>query len=187
MLIVNMHLKGVRYSDIYHSKSKIFINMVPDFFKSIYQNEELLQSLVRAILIEGIELNQVVLEITENPCPIDDLVEFYLGVEKLRSKGILIAIDDFGTGYSDFSRVAAIKPHYVKVSRELLLYSQIFKNNELRKLAALSRTDNITLVYEGIEYLEQYEFAKSNGARLYQGYLLSKPVHHAISQMPCYF
>ncbi|MFM2598511.1 EAL domain-containing protein [Vibrio fortis] len=187
MLIVNMHLKGFRYSSIYDSRSKLFINMVPSFFKIIYQNEEVLQSLVRAILIEDIKLHQLVLEITESPCPIDDLIEFYLGVDKLRSKGILIAIDDFGTGHSDFSRVAAIKPHYVKVSRELLLYSQIFKNNELRKLAALSQTENITLVYEGIEYLEQYEFAKSNGARLYQGYLLSKPVHHAISQMPCYF
>ena len=186
MLIVNMHLKGFRYSSIYNSKSKLFINMLPNFFKIIYQSEELLYSLVRAVLIEDIQLNQLVLEITESPCPIDDLVEFYLGVEKLRNKGVLIAIDDFGTGYSDFSRVAAIKPHYVKVSRELLLYSQIFRNNELKKLAALSLTDNITLVYEGIEYLEQYEFAKNNGASLYQGYLLSKPARHAISHMPCY-
>ena len=186
MLIVDMHLKGFRYSNIYNSKSKIFININADFILNISKCERKLTNLVNLISVENVHLHQLVLEITENFFPIADLVEAYLSVNRLKDRGFLIGIDDFGTGYSDFSRVATLKPHYIKVSRELLLYSEIFMSDELRKLISLSKINYINLVYDGIEHLEQYEFAKNNGARLYQGYFLSKPIHHAIKKVSFY-
>ncbi|CDT91089.1 EAL domain protein [Vibrio coralliirubri] len=180
LLILSMHLKGFRYSEIYSTNTKLFVNITPTFCKSLYQHQGLLEYLLYSIYLDDLKSEQLVLEITETSCPIDSVESFYRGVNYLKSIGLLIAIDDFGTGCSDFSRVAAVKPNYIKVSRELMLYSQVFKTIDIQKLNALSRLDDIILVYEGIESLSQYEFAKTHGAALYQGYLLSKPKQYSV-------
>ncbi|MEF1280686.1 EAL domain-containing protein [Vibrio fortis] len=173
-----MHIRGFIESEIYNEETKLFLNFSPCFFRALSKQDSLINDCVKHILTTGIKLEQIVVEIVEDYCPIDEITNFYDGINKIRSQGVSLAVDDFGTGWSGFSRVAAISPDYIKVSRELLVASQVGLTEELEELKVICGLKNTMLIYEGIECIEQLELAKAYGSNLYQGYYLSFPRKH---------
>ena len=173
-----MHIRGFVESEIYDEKIKLFLNFSPCFFRALSKQDRLISDCIKHIHTTGIKLEQIVVEIVEDYCPIDEITNFYDGINKIRSQGVLLAIDDFGTGWSGFSRVAAISPDYIKVSRELLVASQVGLTEELEELKVICRLKSTMLIYEGIECIEQLALAKAFGSNLYQVYYLSFPRKH---------
>ncbi|MBQ6025617.1 MAG: EAL domain-containing protein [Lachnospiraceae bacterium] len=88
-----------------------------------------------------------------------------------------ISIDDFGSGINDMSIVDLYAPHIVKLDRELIMDidQNKFKQQYVTQHVAEFHRRGILVVAEGIERKEEFEFLKSIGVDLFQGYYLARP------------
>jgi diguanylate cyclase (GGDEF)-like protein len=150
------------------------LNFSPRHFRSADFDRRLLA------LIEstGVAPHQVRLEVTEgtlmeNPEQIGALFE------RLRSHGLLIALDDFGTGYSSLSYLHKFRLQTLKIDRSFVgdLTSAGHANSEavVRAIMALSNSQALEVVAEGIETEPQRQALIALGCRMGQGYLFARP------------
>ncbi len=88
-----------------------------------------------------------------------------------------ISIDDFGSGINDMSIVDLYAPHIVKLDRELIMDidQNKFKQQFVTQHVQEFHRRKILVVAEGIERKEEFEFLKSIGVDLFQGYYLARP------------
>ncbi|TGK12323.1 EAL domain-containing protein [Leptospira fletcheri] len=160
-------------------KTKMFLNMMPNFLSMVYSGEVLdIKRLHVLHLIEKYEINpaDIVLEITED--------KFEGNIEKLlyivsvfRERGIKIAVDDLGVGFSNLERIGYIHPDIMKVDIKIMresLNRRSFKN-VLAAISEMSQRLGSQLLFEGVETEEELYLALSMGANLLQGFYFSKP------------
>ena len=96
----------------------------------------------------------------------------------LRTSGFNIWLDDFGSGYSSLN---VLKDYQFDVMKIDMKFLSGFNDNEktrmiLKNIVALTKQLNMISLTEGVETQEQYDFLKSIGCDLVQGYLFSKPL-----------
>ena len=117
------------------------------------------------------------LEVTEGAI-IQDTERAIEYLQALRTMGIMLAIDDFGTGYSSLSYLKKLPIHRLKIDRSFI--TDIPKDDDDRVITeaviALGDALNLVVVAEGVEKEEQFEFLKSRGCPVAQGYLFSKAI-----------
>jgi Amt family ammonium transporter len=117
------------------------------------------------------------LELTETVATLDPARANKL-FAKLRSLGIGIAIDDFGSGYSSLSSLKALRFDKIKIDREFV--TRVDTDSECQAICqaiiALGRGLAISVLAEGIERREEYEWLRRHGCRYFQGYYFSKPL-----------
>jgi len=103
-------------------------------------------------------------------------------LEKLRllaEHNITFSIDDFGTGYSSLSYLHRFPVDTVKIDRSFITNMEHDnQTNIVKAIIAMAHGMNIKVVAEGIETQWQYDFLKSEGCDIGQGYLFSKPLSH---------
>ncbi|MCR4658445.1 MAG: EAL domain-containing protein [Lachnospiraceae bacterium] len=89
----------------------------------------------------------------------------------------LLAVDDFGSGINDMERVDIMKPHIVKIDRELISDIDHIpeKQENVKSLVGNFHSKNILVVAEGIERKEEFDFLKALGVDLFQGFYLARP------------
>ncbi len=132
--------------------------------------------LVVEVLSAQHNLAGVVIELTEH-ARIDSYVSLEPTLNRLRASGAMIAIDDAGAGYAGLQHLIGIRPHIIKLDRNLI--SGIDRDETKRALVEMigtfaSRIDAWVLA-EGIEHLGELDAAISLGVPLAQGYLLGRP------------
>ncbi|MCA9290351.1 MAG: EAL domain-containing protein [Phycisphaerales bacterium] len=124
----------------------------------------------------GIDPKQIVLEITERAetAFIDDLLA---RIVDLRAMGFEIAIDDVGAGDSGLNRIAALRPDWLKLDRELVrdIDADLYKQNLIRYFARFARLSNINVIAEGIEREAELWTLMDLGISHAQGFLLGRP------------
>ncbi|MCC6428239.1 MAG: GGDEF domain-containing protein [Phycisphaerales bacterium] len=152
---------------------QLFLNTTPQVFADPRFAETLLQS-VR--LIPGLAPNRIVLEITEraNQQYMEGLEE---QVRLAKASGFQIAIDDVGAGTSGLQRIVALRPHWLKLDRELIenIHEDRVKQHLVRFFLHFSRMSGVRLIAEGVELREELEVLMQLGVNFGQGYLLGKP------------
>lgn len=81
----------------------------------------------------------------------------------LKEMDIRISLDDFGTGYSSFHNLKDLPVDYLKTDRSFLsnALSDHYTRHFLTVLTDLAHTLGLKLIIEGVETLEQREFARS--------------------------
>ncbi|MCR5596103.1 MAG: EAL domain-containing protein [Lachnospiraceae bacterium] len=89
----------------------------------------------------------------------------------------LIAIDDYGTGFNDIHIVELVNPDIVKIDRTLLsgIDTDKYKQANCSAIIETMHAKNLQVVAEGIETEAEFEYMKSIGADLFQGYYLGMP------------
>jgi EAL domain-containing protein (putative c-di-GMP-specific phosphodiesterase class I) len=143
------------------------INVGPD----VLDHPEVLK-----VLSSQRNLSGVVIELTEHT-RIDSYVSLEPALNRLRSAGAMLAIDDAGAGYAGLQHLITIRPHIIKLDRNLIC--GIDRDETKRALVEMigtfaSRIDAWVLA-EGIEHVGELDAVISLDVPMAQGYLLGRP------------
>ncbi|MCA9215254.1 MAG: EAL domain-containing protein [Planctomycetales bacterium] len=155
-----------------------FINFSPRYMTRQIPG---MQETVDAALESGIPTERFVFEIIESD-EIDD-IEFVADVlNLLREAGFRIALDDIGAGYNSLTRIADIRPDFIKVDMDLIrnVHNDPFKGCVTSKLLELARELGIATIVEGVETEDEWEWAKSHGADYAQGFYFAMPSPNSV-------
>jgi EAL domain-containing protein (putative c-di-GMP-specific phosphodiesterase class I) len=99
-------------------------------------------------------------------------------LDELKAIGVGLAIDDFGTGYSSLSYLKRLPIDTLKIDRAFV--RDITTDPDDRAITAtiihMAQSLELTVVAEGVETLEQYQYLREQGCHQIQGDWLSPPL-----------
>ncbi|GAC1544579.1 MAG: hypothetical protein NVS3B16_12750 [Vulcanimicrobiaceae bacterium] len=123
--------------------------------------------------------NRLELEITESAAMADtDAAVELLG--RCRKLGIHVTLDDFGTHYSSLTYLQRLPIDTIKIDRSFVA-GLPFEDGDaaiVRNIINLGHDMRRTIVAEGIETREQFEWLQRAGCDYAQGFLLARPMLH---------
>ncbi|OED41563.1 hypothetical protein AB833_09340 [Chromatiales bacterium (ex Bugula neritina AB1)] len=161
------------------------LNVYPATLRSSSYRELLFDVLGRAAPLTG---NQLIMEVSEKTVVSPELQsearkqleEYRQIVRKLGDiTGVRFAIDDFGVGNASLSRLDSLKPHYVKIDRDILSFDTRMSTTLIRYLLESQREQGTTVILEGVDIhskLSLRELVNNIGVGIIQGHSLSKSV-----------
>jgi diguanylate cyclase (GGDEF)-like protein/PAS domain S-box-containing protein len=156
-----------------HPPMTLSVNLSPRQF----QQETLVEDVVRALQETGFPATSLKLEITEGVI-MRDVETTIQTLWALKNLGIQIAIDDFGTGYSSLSYLKRLPLDVLKIDRSFI--NGIGCNAEdtaiVHAIMALARSLNLQVTGEGIETAEQAALLNAWGCDKGQGYHFGRPL-----------
>ncbi|MEJ8476466.1 bifunctional diguanylate cyclase/phosphodiesterase [Roseibium algae] len=94
----------------------------------------------------------------------------------LHERGYRLSIDDFGKGYSNIARLARLPVDFIKIDRSIIVgaYEDERICAILKSIITMAKSLGAKTVAEGVETIEQVEFASKMGADCLQGYYYAK-------------
>lgn len=106
-----------------------------------------------------------------------DLDETIKKMNSLIDFGIRFSMDDFGTGYSSLSYLKKLPLEQLKIDKSFV--KGVINDGSdaaiVLTILALAKTLSMSVVAEGVETEEQFEFLRKHGCQSFQGYLLGRP------------
>lgn len=125
----------------------------------------------------GIAPADLILEVTESRLMNDPLASLDI-LTRLRLKRISLSIDDFGTGHSSLAQLRDIPFDEFKIDRSFVHGAS--DNDTLRAIFDAShhvaRQLGMKTVAEGVEDREDWEFLRTCGCDMAQGYFIARPM-----------
>jgi diguanylate cyclase (GGDEF)-like protein/PAS domain S-box-containing protein len=120
---------------------------------------------------------RIEIEITESMA-LADVAHSIETVQQLKRMGAAIAVDDFGTGHSSLSYLRRFDVDHLKIDRSFVAGIGTEPSDEtiVKAIIAMGHSLGLTVVAEGVEDRQQYEFLRAHGCDRIQGYLLSRPI-----------
>ena len=160
---------------------KLSINFLPH---AVYRPEVCIQTTLQAARRRGLEVSNIVFEVTEGE-RIEDGPWFAEILREYRRQGFLTAIDDFGAGYAGLRLLADFQPDLIKLDMDLVrdVDTQPARQAIARSAIRLAQELRIALVVEGVETPGERDFFLHEGVELFQGYLLSKPAFQNLARL----
>ncbi|MGX5200868.1 EAL domain-containing protein [Aliikangiella sp. IMCC44632] len=150
-----------------------------------FRHHGLAETLRKIVANEGVNPKLIEFEITEGL-----LVEDFKLAEKIlteiKALDFSIALDDFGKGYSSLSYLKHFPIDTLKLDKVFMSDIESDKRNQaiVTAAATLGFALDMTIVCEGIETKQQYDFVSSIGDIFVQGYYCSKAL--PIEQLKAY-
>jgi EAL domain-containing protein (putative c-di-GMP-specific phosphodiesterase class I) len=123
----------------------------------------------------GLPMSVLELEITESALMHSDTSATAVLTE-LQREGVRVAVDDFGTGYSSLARLQRLPVDVLKIDKVFVddVGSGTRQSALARAIIIMAHSLGLTVVAEGVETADQYEFLRTHGCDTYQGYFLSR-------------
>lgn len=120
---------------------------------------------------------RIIMEITENSLMENNIRNEKI-LEQIREVGCQVAIDDFGTGFSSLSYLRRFAVDILKIDQAFIqsVPDDEADSNLIRGIINMSRELGITVIAEGVEKKEQFDFLVESGCDMGQGYYFSRPV-----------
>jgi diguanylate cyclase (GGDEF)-like protein len=99
-------------------------------------------------------------------------------IDQIKDLGIDIEIDDFGTGYASIVSLLRLKPHRMKIDRQLVMpvVEQASQRHLVGSIVEIGKSLNIEVVAEGVESMAQAAILRDIGCDILQGYALARPM-----------
>lgn len=168
-----------RSAEVLPKGMKRFINFLPS---SIYNPDYCLKHTFAAIQRYGLDPQDFVFEVVETE-RIEDMPHLQRIFNVYRSRGVSVALDDVGSGYSTVDVLSQLKPDFVKIDRSLIDQCEQSpdKQRRIEEIVHTAARFGGTVLAEGIERREEYEFCRSRGISLAQGYLFGRPAAEPIA------
>lgn len=132
-------------------------------------------SILNTVQASGLDPGSIVIEVNESKVvDTDALIQF---VDHHRKLGFLIALDDLGAGHSNLPRIAQLRPHIIKLDRNLItgIDNDFFKQETMKSLVSLCRSIGSLVLAEGVENLAEVDACAALGAELFQGFHFCHP------------
>lgn len=151
----------------------VYVNISPVQLK----DERLFFAISNILHITGLHPEYLRIEITENIF-VDNFIHAVTVLKKIRNKGIQIALDDFGTGYSSLNYLKSLPLDVLKIDKSFVKDLKDGKKEKAiaETIVSLAHILNMSVVAEGVETREQFEYLRKIGCNLIQGYYISKPL-----------
>ena len=172
--VLRSALKQLAYwRELYNQDFYLAINMSPIQLKDSY----LVDKIVNLLELYKIPGHLLEIELTENAL-IHDTVCAQDVLSKLNQHGIRLSLDDFGTGYSSLSYLQHYPFNSVKIDRSFICNLDTSEQSRqlVSTIIAMANNLQLSLVAEGVENQFQADFVATQGANIWQGYYLGKPV-----------
>jgi len=145
-----------------------------------FRNEDLADSVRRALDASGLPPHLLELEITEgllmhDPQGAADILN------GLRAMGIKIALDDFGTGYSSLAYLKTFPLDRLKLDRAFVKDLPDDEDDRAiaRAVIVLGHNLGLEVLAEGVETAAQRDFLAETGCDVFQGYFYGRPMESA--------
>lgn len=121
--------------------------------------------------------NILELEITESAA-MEDIDKTIATLGVFRSLGLHLSIDDFGTGYSSLSCLKRFPLHSLKIDQSFIrnLHASFEDTAIVKSIIDLAHSLGFSVVAEGVENLQQFEYLRRHGCDEVQGYLYHPPL-----------
>ncbi|WP_413112430.1 putative bifunctional diguanylate cyclase/phosphodiesterase [Thaumasiovibrio sp. DFM-14] len=103
----------------------------------------------------------------------------------LSQAGFSLQLDDFGTGHSALSMLDRLPVNTVKLDRSFISSNTKCANAVLKATLMICNECNLTMVAEGIETKQQFEYVRKLNIPYCQGYFLAKPM--TLSEFQCHY
>ncbi len=99
-------------------------------------------------------------------------------IKKLREKGYIVWMDDFGSGYSSLNVLKSYEFDLIKIDMDFISDFDTHDSGKviLKHIVSMIKNLKIHTLVEGVETQEQYDFLKSIGCEMIQGYLIGRPM-----------
>ncbi|WGL51636.1 EAL domain-containing protein [Nocardioides sp. BP30] len=151
--------------------------MPPNTFLTVNIGPDLIdESPVREVWQGHPSLSGIVVELTEQV-----RIESYAALEPvlddLRSRGAMIAVDDAGAGYAGLQHLLALRPHFIKLDRDLVsgLDLDEAKRALVEVMGAFAGRIDAWVIAEGVETAAELDVLIDLRVPLAQGYHLGRP------------
>lgn len=140
-------------------------------------NVEFLDVVTRIIESHNFRPDRLTIEITENVIANDNAAAIRC-LQRMRDLGVRLSIDDFGTGYSTLSKLMNYPVDELKIDQ--LFVSNVLSSSSasaiVRASVELAHSMDLTVVAEGIEDEETFQFLGALGVNVAQGYFFARPM-----------
>jgi len=125
----------------------------------------------------GANPEQLTLEITESLL-LRDLEDITEKMTSLKAHGIRFSLDDFGTGYSSLYYLKHLPLSELKIDQHFIrgLFTGHNDAAIVRTIIALANNLELTVIAEGVETREVWEYLQRHGCSTFQGYYFSPPI-----------
>lgn len=129
-----------------------------------------------ALKAAGADPANLTLEITESAIMLDPAGAANT-LAMLRDMGIRLSIDDFGTGYTSLASIKRLPVDEIKIDKSFVFGMLNDQRDAMvvRSIIELGHNLGHTVVAEGVENQEMYDFLASMGCDEAQGYFISRP------------
>lgn len=138
---------------------------------------DLLDNIDHIFQKHGIQPRTIKFEITESILMSNPLDTATL-LQEMKDRGCTIALDDFGTGYSSFSYLHRFPIDTLKIDQSFI--STMRSNPKsyaiVKSLCILAKSLGMSIVAEGVEYIEDQSLLMALGVDYGQGYFYAKPM-----------
>ncbi len=142
-----------------------------------FQEEDLLDTIDRALRHTGADASRLELEITESllmdtsPATLEKL-------EQIAARGLTLAVDDFGTGYSSLSYLKNYPVSRLKIDRSFVTGIEMDASNRsiASAIVTLAHALGFGTIAEGVENQAQADVLDQLGCMELQGYHYGRPL-----------
>ncbi|MCW2527846.1 MAG: diguanylate phosphodiesterase [Pseudonocardiales bacterium] len=158
----------------------------PDTFLTVNVDPHLLTDpQVATVLTDAPDLTRLVLELTEHT-QTEPGSSAHAVITHVREAGGLIAMDDAGTGYAGLSQLIQLRPHIVKLDRELItgVDTDPVKAALVEVFGDLAGRMDTWVLAEGIETEAELDTLIRLGVPLGQGWVLARPSPSMLEALP---
>ncbi len=137
-------------------------------------SNQLIDALQLAIMKQPNIADRLILEITETTA-INYITNPGQLLQKIKQLGFQISLDDFGTGYSSLSLLRDLPVDQIKIDRSFIERLVDDKGNStiVENAIRLAHSLGYTVVAEGVEDQESFDFLLAKRCDYVQGYLFS--------------
>lgn len=162
---------------LWHDQGFTDIHVAVNLSARQLQDKKLVSIVKQALDDSKLPAHYLELELTEGMI-MENGPETMRQLHDLKDLGIKLAVDDFGTGYSSLRYLSQFPLDTIKIDKSFVNNLPHNKNEATitEAIIALAHSLKLSVVAEGVETKEQFEYLQQRECDVIQGYYFSKPL-----------